>query len=52
MAAEGPAGASFLGMQAAKVGAYVVGASTSKGIRRSIKPLMWKKCSPSVNYGF
>mmetsp|Transcript_6470 Transcript_6470/g.13379 ORF Transcript_6470/g.13379 Transcript_6470/m.13379 type:complete len:448 (-) Transcript_6470:108-1451(-) len=51
MAAGGPAGASFLGMQAAKVGAYVVGASTSKGIRRSIKPLMWKKYSPSVNYG-
>ncbi len=50
MAAGGPAGASFLGMQAAKVGAYVVGSGTSKGMRRSIKPLMWKKYSPSVNY--
>jgi len=45
MAMGGPAGAAFVGAQAAKVGAIVAGSGASVGValQQTIAPLMWKK---------
>lgn len=50
-AVGGPPGAAFVGAQAAKVGAFVVGSGASVGVACCNKPLMWKKHLPSSNYG-